>query len=566
MSYDLRSVSLPKLGSTGLRWLTRAVEHPLIGPWLIEKLKRDAGVTRLRTAHVGEPPTFFPMHPAADPDIPPLDATVPDDSPYSDAASPQPVASGFRFPSVADYHRAYRRGQLTPEAVAESFLARWGESERHAKPLRAMIAVNRDDLALQARASATRWREGRPLGIWDGVPVAIKDELDVAGYPTTLGTRVYTGRVASTDSTVAARLRSAGALLVGKANMHELGINITGLNPHYGTPRNPYHDGFHTGGSSSGPACAVASGLVPVAIGADGGGSIRLPSAFCGLVGIKPTFGRISEHGVPPLVWSMAYLGPIAANVADCAAAYALIAGDDRRDPLSVGHPRVSVEASPPASVRGVRIGVHRAWFRHATAEVVRVGERMLATLEANGATVVELEIPELDLQRVAHIAIITGEMAASTTAVYDGRCREFALDSRVSLALARSFSSAELVTAARVRTRAMQAWAQAFRGVDVIATPASGRTAPPITEASLGEGESDLSMTTEVMRFAFPANLTGHPAISFPAGYGADGLPIGMQLIGRPWSESLLFRVATLAERFVERRAPARWYPVLDL
>ena len=153
------------------------------------------------------------------------------------------------------------------------------------------------------------------------------------------------------------------------------------------------------------------SGLVPVAIGADGGGSIRIPSSFCGLVGIKPTFGRVSEFGAAPLVWSVAYAGPIAASVADCAAAYALIAGDDPRDPLTRPHPSVAVDVAVPRSLKGVRIGVFREWFRHADADVVARNEEMLERFQEVGAEVVPISIPELDLQRVAHVAVILGEI-----------------------------------------------------------------------------------------------------------------------------------------------------------
>jgi Asp-tRNA(Asn)/Glu-tRNA(Gln) amidotransferase A subunit family amidase len=454
---------------------------------------------------------------------------------------------------------------MTPSQVAARFVAQWHASDAHARPLRAFIAVREDDLAAQAEASTLRWKAGKPLGPWDGVPVAVKDEMHAAGYPMTVGTRVLGGARSEYDATVVARMRAAGALIVGKANMHEIGINVTGLNPHHGTTRNPYDDACHTGGSSSGPATAVASGLVPVAIGADGGGSIRIPSAFCGLVGIKPTFGRISEHGAAPLVWSVAYIGPIASTVRDCAAAYALMAGDDPRDPNTRSHPSVSLDVAIPGSLRGVKMGVYWPWFRHATRDVVERCEALVREFTRLGATIIEVEIPELDLQRIAHVAAITGEMAAAMAPVYPSRRHEFGLDARTNLAIARSFTAAELVTATRVRTRAMAHWRAAFRDVHVIVTPATGQVAPRINPAALPLGESNLSMTVEVMRFAFPPNLTGHPAISFPAGYDGTGLPVGLQVIGRPWSERLLFRVAAMAEQIIERRAPKRWYPLLD-
>ncbi|MDA1081176.1 MAG: amidase [Gemmatimonadetes bacterium] len=565
MTYDLKSLDLPRLGSRGLRALVAAIEAPFIGPLLIEKLKRDAGITRLRELALVEPPTFLPLHPSDDPGIPALAPSDANDSPYSDAPAPPPVAPGFQFPSADDFTKAYRKGRVSPEDVAARFLEQWRASDAGPRPLRAFIAVRDDNLMNQARASAARWKSGASLGPWDGVPVAVKDEMNATGYPMTVGTKILGGPPADSDATVVARMRAVGALIVGKANMHEIGINVTGLNPHHGTPRNPYDDAYHTGGSSSGSAAAVASGLVPVAIGADGGGSIRIPAAFCGVVGIKPTFGRISEHGAAPLVWSVAHIGPIAATVRDCATAYAVMAGDDALDPNSRSHPSVSIDVAPPGSLRGIRIGVYRAWFQHASADLVARCDAMVRNFERLGATIVEVEIPELDLERIAHVAIITGEMAAAMAPYHPARRREFSLDTRANIAIARSFSAAELVTATRMRTRAIAHWRRAFQDVHAIVTPATGQVAPKINPAALPHGGSDLSMTTEVMRFAFPANLTGHPAISFPAGYDRNGLPVGMQVIGRPWSERLLFRIAAMAELQLERRAPTRWYPLLD-
>jgi Asp-tRNA(Asn)/Glu-tRNA(Gln) amidotransferase A subunit family amidase len=565
VTYDLRSVSLPRLGSAGLRALLALIEAPVIGRLVLEKLRRDAGMNRLRNLAIAEAPAYFPTHASEDPGIPPLVPFDVNDSPYADHPAPPPEPPGFHFPSVDDYADAYTTGRATPESVAAAFLSQQRASDTGARPLRAFIAVREDDLAEQAAVSAARWKAGKPLGPWDGVPVAIKDEFDVAGYPLTVGTRVLAGAPAVRDATIVARLRAAGALIVGKANMHELGINVTGLNPHYGTTRNPYDDACHTGGSSSGSATAVSGGLVPVALGADGGGSIRIPSSYCGVVGIKPTFGRISETGAAPLVWSVAFAGPIAASVKDCAAAYALIAGDDASDPHSRGHPSVSVDVSVPGSLRGLRVGIYREWFRHAAADVVARNEEMLAQFSSAGAELVDVEIPELDLQRVAHVASIFGDMAAAVAHVFPSRKGEFGLDARTNLASARSFSAAELVSAARMRTRAIAHWRAVLRDVHVIATPATACVAPRIMPSALPSGGSDLSTTFEAMRFVFPSNLTGHPAISFPAGYDRAGLPVGMQVIGRPWSERLLFRIASFAELAVERKKPRRWYPSLS-
>jgi Asp-tRNA(Asn)/Glu-tRNA(Gln) amidotransferase A subunit family amidase len=383
-------------------------------------------------------------------------------------------------------------------------------------------------------------------------------------YPTTVGTSFMGQSPALDDSTVAARLRAAGAIMVGKTNMHEIGINVTGLNPHHGTTRNPYDDAYHTGASSSGSATAVAAGLVPLALGADGGGSIRIPSSFCGIVGLKATFGRISEFGAAPLAWSVGFIGPMATSVSDCARAYAVMAGADPKDPHTIGHPGVELDEGAPASLAGVRLGVYWPWFRHATADVVARAEALLHSLVARGATLHEVDIPELDAMRVAHIVAITGDMSAAMLRHWREHKNDFSLDAHVNLHIARSATAGEYVNAARMRARAIGIFQRALGDVDAIITPSTAQTAPRINPAAQPDGESDLSTTIEIMRFAFPSNFTGHPAISFPAGYDANGPPVGMQAIGRPWGERMLFRIAAVAESLVDRKAPQRWYTSL--
>jgi Asp-tRNA(Asn)/Glu-tRNA(Gln) amidotransferase A subunit family amidase len=226
--------------------------------------------------------------------------------------------------------------------VAERALAAIADSQQNG--LSIFVAWEQADLLAQATASAQRLREGRPLSPLDGVPVAVKDELDLRGFGTSVGTRFLGKQPAAEDSTAVARLRAAGALLLGKVNMHEIGIGVTGQNPHHGTVRNPYDPQRHTGGSSSGSAAAVAAGFCPIAIGADGGGSIRIPASLCGVVGLKPTYGRVSETGAAPLDWSVAHIGPLGATARDVALGYAAIAGLTG-DPNTLHQPALTLEA-----------------------------------------------------------------------------------------------------------------------------------------------------------------------------------------------------------------------------
>lgn len=556
-AYDLKSVTLPYLSGITLKAFVNALESPVGSALLIPNLLESAGINHLRQREINEDPINLPIHFCETPANPGENAP---ESEWPQAAQP---ANGFQFASVWDYANAYREQSVSPEKIAQRVLTAMQESDSQNPPLRAMISVQAEDVLRQARESGQRHRAGNPLSPLDGVPVAVKDEVDMIPHPTTVGTAFLGRAPANHDATVVARLRAAGALLIGKANMHEIGIGVTGLNPHHGTPRNPYNPAHYTGGSSSGSAAAVAAGLCPLAIGADGGGSIRIPAAFCGLVGLKATYGRVSEFGAFPLDWSIAHIGPIAASVADTALGYALIAGPDPLDPNSLHQPRPSLAGWQNTDLRGLKIGVFWPWFRHASAEVVEACEALLRQFLGLGAGLREIVLPDLSAGRVAHVITIAGEMAQAMEAHHKEHHRQHGLDVRLNLTLARAFTLRDYVKAQRMRARLMHHFQKAFQQVDVILTPMSGIAAPPIPPTALPDGDSDLTTLTEMMRFATPANLTGLPAITFPAGYTQKGLPIGLQAIGRPWDEVTLLRLALAAEGLVERKTPQVYYKI---
>ena len=552
--YDLESVKLPKLAGTGLRLFANALENGAARAVMLGNLLQSGGITKLREMRIDEPPTVSP--------IKFVEATAV--SPFKLANLTLPARADAPFATIQDYAAAYRNGATTPEAVAEKVLAAVATSDDDERPLRAFIAQDRADIMTQARAATERIQAGAPLSLLDGVPVAVKDEVDQIPYPTTVGTAFWGHSPATEDATVVARLRVAGALLIGKANMYEIGINPEGFNTHYGMVRNPYNLDHDPGGSSSGPAAATAAGFCPVSIGADGGGSIRIPAAHCGLVGLKATYGRISEHGAAPLTWSMGHLGPIGATAADVALTYAAIAGPDENDPVTQRQPPVKLDGWDNADLSGLRLGVYRQWFEHATPDIVAACEAMLDKVAQAGAEIREIEIPGLDAMRIAHAVTILSEMAASMDNIR-ANPKDFGAPVRVSLVLGRAFTARDYVQAQRVRTRAMATFDRIFEDVDVIMTPATAVTAPRIPDGGLAVGWSNLSVVTELMRFVVPGNLIGLPAISFPVGYDANGLPIGMQAMGRHWEEHLLLRVAYAAEQVVERKRPFLHYSILN-
>lgn len=557
--YDLKKVKLPRLAGSMLRLSTKLLEGRFTREAVIRKLMQDTGLAELKKISIDTAPTFLPLHPVkplANVSIDVLDTLL--------RQTPE-APKGFSFATISDYAEAYRSGKTTPEEVAQKILVAMENADQQNPPLKAFIACHKEDLLQQAKDSTARFQANQPLGIMDGVPVAVKDEVDQVPYGTTVGTCFLGKEPAKEDSTVVAKMRAAGALLIGKANMHEIGIGVTGLNPHHGPARNPYHPHHYTGGSSSGSAAATAAGFCPVAISADGGGSIRIPAGFCGMVGLKPTFGRISEFGAAPLTWSMAHLGPIASTAYDAAIAYAILSGPDEKDSYSLIQPPLQLSGIVNPDLQGLKIGIYRPWFEDATPEMVSACHKMLDHFVAKGAELVEVVFPHLESVRLAHIVTIASEMNTAMQPYYEKHQKEFGLDVRSNLALAGAFKATEYLIGQKIRTRAIHDFHQILKNVDVLVTPTTGCPAPLIPLDALPDGESNLTVLIEIMRFATLANLTGFPAISFPAGYTKDGLPIGFQVMGRPWEEALLLRFALISEQFVEKQKPRVHYSFLE-
>ena len=557
MPYDLSRVDIPRLAGRPLRLIARVLETPGLRALLLPRLLRAGGIDAFRRLRPHEPPTVQPFVPPGSRSSPEAVRPLRFDA-LADLSAP---GQGFAFPSALDYARAYRAGRLDPREVARRVLAAIADSNRLSPPLRAVIRCEEADVRAQAEESARRLTGGRPRSVLEGVPVAVKDELDQVPYPTRLGTRFAGGTGASSDATVVARLRDAGALLIGKTNMFEIGIVPSGMNIHTGFARNPYAPDHDTGGSSSGSAAAVAAGFCPIAMGADGGGSIRIPAALCGVFGIKATYARISTFGAGPVCWSVAHVGPLGATALDIALAYAVTSGGDPRDSWTMRQPPPELDGVGSLDLTGQRLGVFDPWFEDAQPDVVRRGREMLRHFEKRGAVLVPVDIAGLDAMRTAHAVTILAEMASALEPYFAAHGRELAPAVRVNLAIGRRFDGVDYVRAQRLRTRAMAEFARVFEDVDAILTPTTACTAPPIRPEALAFGESDLATVTELMRFIVPANLCGLPAVSFPAGYDSAGLPVGMQAIGRWWEESRLLKLAFAAEAAAPRRRPNTFY-----
>lgn len=551
--YDLVSLNLPKLYGQMLSIVADVADNSLTQRLVIGSLLENGGIPKLRKMQFDEEPTFFPLS------IPEKHASGTMDVPqYSPANRPQRERMPFNL--SRDYALAYRQGDLTPLQVAERVIMVIADSDHTYPSLRAFSASLPEDIMRQAELSAERFKRNQPRSFLEGVPVAVKDEVDLTPYPTTVGTKFLGDHPVQQDSLVAARLRAAGAILVGKTNMHEIGINPNGSNVHHGRIANPYDLHRDPGGSSSGSGAAVAAGIVPAAIGADGGGSIRIPASLCGVVGLKPTFARVSERGAAPLCWSVAHLGPIGVSVEDVALVYQVIAGPDALESLTLQQPPVKIDGWNTPDLKGVRIGVYPEWFHHADHEVIEANEKMITEFQKAGAVLVEVTVPELDAMRISHVVTILGEMAASMQN-YPRNRHDFAASTQLSLVLGRVMSTHDYIQAQRMRTRTMKIFAKVYQDVDVLLTPATALAAQKVPPQAISNGWSDLSVDTEMMRYVFPGNLAGMPAISFPVGYNSEGMPIGMQAMSRHWEEHLLLRVAFNAELHTTRCLPSTYF-----
>lgn len=561
MSYDLRPVKAPRLRGLSLRIVAALMESSLFRSFLLPGLFKNTGVTAFRNASSEADPTNHPLVISSDPVVPnrriELVETVA-------VAEPKSASPGFRFSSITDFARAYREGSVSPDEIGRRIVDSIEASNRGELPLRAIIKCEVEDIKKQAAESAKRIERGEARSILEGVPVAIKDELDMLQYSTHVGTGFLGRDLAREDATVVSRLRSAGALLVGKTNMYEIGISPTGNNPIHGFARNPYNLDHDAGGSSGGSGASVGSGMVPLAIGADGGGSIRIPAAHCGIVGLKPTFGRVSEFGAAPLCWSVAHVGPMGATAIDTAIGYAVCAGRDPKDPMSLQQPSVGLQDFHNRDLRGMTLGIFRPWFEDASPEIVERCKETLEILKGAGAVVKEISIAGLESMRVAHVVTILTEMATAMEPYYENCRKEFSHPTRISLALARQFTSRDYVHAQRVRTEAMQEWRRVLSEVEAVVTPTTACVAPCLDPGTVRYGEADMGMQTELMRYVVSANFCGLPAISFPAGYNKEGLPIGIQAIAGHWREDLLFRLANVADQKIERRKPSGYHGIL--
>ncbi len=464
---------------------------------------------------------------------------------------------------------AVRAGERSARAVTEEALAavEAGDADVHA-----FLLTLPDEALAHADAIDVAVAQGRDPGPLAGVPVALKDNLCTRGIPTTCGSRILEGWRPPYDATVVEKLRSAGAIALGKTNMDEFAMGSSTENSAFGPTRNPRRGDRVPGGSSGGSAASVAAGFTPLGLGSDTGGSIRQPAALCGVVGMKPTYGRVSRYGLVAFASSLDQIGPFAANVEDAALLFDAIAGPDPRDSTSLPGAGPPTAPSVGRGVEGVRVGLCPDLIDGCATDVAARVYEAAEALAAAGAKVDEVRVPEFAYGLSAYYLIAPAE-ASSNLARYDGVRYGLRIDAddaaamntatrtagfgaevkrRIMLgtyALSAGYYDAYYAQAQRVRTMVMQAFERAYASVDVLL----GATAPTTAFALGAKVDDPMAMYMNDV-CTIPSNLSGHPSVSVPFGVGDDGLPVGVQVLAPALQEALLFQVAGA----VEAAAPA--------
>jgi len=472
--------------------------------------------------------------------------------------------------SALEIAAAVRAGERSAVDVLDEHLARIAERDRE---INAFNLVTVDAARAEAEAVDAAVAAGTDPGPLAGVPLALKDNMCTRGVPTTCSSKILEGWRPPYDATVVTRLRAAGAVAVGKTNLDEFAMGSSTENSAFGPTHNPLDLSRVPGGSSGGSAASVAAGFAPLAIGSDTGGSIRQPAAFCGVVGMKPTYGAVSRYGLIAFASSLDQIGPFGADVADAAAMFDVIAGHDPLDSTSIADFRPNATASLGRGVEGLRVGVVRELsggegsVEGLSADVISRTNEAVAALEAAGATIEEISVPSATLGLSAYYLVAPAE-ASSNLARYDGVRYGLRVDAptngemntasrtagfgpevkrRIMLgtyALSAGYYDAFYGKALRVRTMMMREFAEAYEKVDVLISPTAPTTAFP-----LGERTAD-PMTMYVNDVCtIPSNLTGHPAISVPFGLGDDGLPVGVQVLAPALGDDLTFQVGAVLE-----------------
>jgi aspartyl-tRNA(Asn)/glutamyl-tRNA(Gln) amidotransferase subunit A len=454
------------------------------------------------------------------------------------------------YASIAELGRRFRRKEISPVEVVSTLLVR---IERLEPKLHCFVTVTKERALAEARAAEATFARGQSASPLLGVPVAYKDIYDTRGILTTAGSALFADRVPGADATCVTKLQEAGCVMMGKLITHEFAMGIQFPGHRYPAATNPWNVDRMPGGSSSGSGAGLAAGLFAGATGSDTGGSIRGPAAFCGIVGIKPTYGRVSRAGVITLSWTLDHTGPMARTVEDCALMLQVLAGHDPADPASSQAPVDDYVTGLGRTIRGLRVGIPRAYFFDGIEpEVGAAFETSMRTLEKLGATVSEVVIPSIDTAW-AFMAIVLAEAFAYHERDLRERPQLYGDVLRERFQAGGLITAGEYVQAQRLRSRLRAEMSEVLKTVDVLATPTMTGPATPFARAfdpNFGFPKSNMA----------PFNFTGLPALALPGGFSSSGLPLSLQIAGRAFEEATVLRVGHAYEQATEwhtRRPP---------
>ena len=454
--------------------------------------------------------------------------------------------------TLVELSKVIERREASPEDVTRAYLER---IEALDKRVNSYITVAADAALAQARRAGEEMAKGQRRGPLHGAPIGLKDLYLTKGLRTTAGSKILADWVPDEDAHVVSLLGEAGAITLGKLNMHEWAAGGTTINPHYGPTRNPWDLERIPGGSSGGSGAAVAAGLCAAALGSDTAGSIRIPSSLCGIVGLKPTYGLCSLRGVLPLSWSLDHVGPMSRTVADCALLLEAIAGPDPNDPYSAGRQAGAYSDGLERGVRGLRIGLPKNYFFDNTDAEVEAAVRQAAkVLESEGARIVEIEVPAVEETQAVGLPVLVAEAHAYHQAYLKERAGDYGEDVLALLRAGETILSADYINAQRARVDYARRLESVYADVAVLISPTTVVPAATI-ESCLREPP-----TMILIQNTAPFNLGGLPALSVPCGFTKGGLPIGLQVAGRRFDEATVLRVGVAYEAATDwskRRPP---------
>ena len=444
--------------------------------------------------------------------------------------------------SIAEAGRQLRAGTTTSEALTRAALAQIALAD---PVLNAFITITEARALADAKRADAEIKAGQDRGPMHGVPYALKDIYDTAGIRTTCHSKLRVDNVPDADSVVAEKLAAGGGVLMGKVGTHEFALGGPSFDLPFPPARNPWNPACIPGGSSSGSGAAVASGMVRMAMGSDTGGSIRGPAAYCGTVGLKPTYGRCSRRGVFPLSWTLDHTGPLTRSVKDTALTLQVIAGHDAHDPASANMPVGDYVSGLEGGVSGLRIGIPRAFFADAVGvspEVIAGIDRVADALRAAGAVVEDVTLPDYALFNACGRVIMMSEAFAIHEKDLQTRILDFGRITMQRFVLGATVTAADYVQALRLRRELTDAVNDVLGKYDVLLTASALAAAPRF------EDVPD-AMTAAGPMQTMPFNVTGHPALSVPMGLDAQGMPLGLQIVGRPFDEATTLRVGRAVE-----------------